>query len=420
MRVTFRSLWILLLAFGFSANAQESIADQIKVLMQQVNALQTTLSDLQGVVQDQQVQIETLADENTKLREGAASSTVPPPPPPMPVVSAPQASTQFNPDIGIVVDIVGGFPESQSDEEGNDRIAVRELELVIGHDIDTYARFDSTITFSDFEDVAIEEAYVTYWDLIGGVQARVGRMRPRIGVASALHRDQLDTVDEPLVIQRYLGLEGLFLTGVELSRFSPSFADPLTHELIVGVFEGGIGEDGSMFGEARRHPTYMARLKTAWDISPSTSLVLGGTYLLGSSSEEDRADVQAFATDLTLNHLFSSTRKLKWQSELFTQFRDDSFSTNDDPLGFYSLINFQTNARWAFGARYDWVELSSVEAGFRDDTDRAYSVYVTFLQSEFARLTLQYQLADLAEGGTDNRLFLQGSFAVGTHKHKLQ
>ena len=114
MRVTFRSLCISLLAFGFSANAQESIADQIKVLMQQVNALQTTLSDLQGVVQDQQSQIEALADENTKLRQGAVSSTapsppLPPPPPPMPVVSTPRSSTQFNPDIGVVLDIVGGF-----------------------------------------------------------------------------------------------------------------------------------------------------------------------------------------------------------------------------------------------------------------------------------------------------------------------
>jgi hypothetical protein len=47
-------------------------------------------------------------------------------------------------------------------------------------------------------------------------------------------------------------------------------------------------------------------------------------------------------------------------------------------------------------------------------------MFVTFFQSEFARWRFQYQYANLADGGHDNRFFLQGTFAIGVHKHSLQ
>jgi hypothetical protein len=238
-------------------------------------------------------------------------------------------------------------------------------------------------------------------------------MRPRVGKESAIHRDQLDTVDMPLVIQRYLGVEGLFRTGVEFSRLMPQFAAPLTQELVVGMMEGGVGEDGTMFGEARRHPMLYTHVKNAFDISPETNLEVGGTFLIGSS-DEDTYDVKAGGADLTLVHYFTPVRKLKWQSEVYAQWRGDS-AANDTPLGFYSLVDMRLSQRWGVGARYDWVELVD-----QDATEQAYSVYGTFYQSEFARWRLQYQLADLAESGFENRLFLQGTFVVGSHIHKLQ
>lgn len=142
--------------------------------------------------------------------------------------------------------------------------------------------------------------------------------------------------------------------------------------------------------------------------------------MLGSSGGEDRRDVQAFGADLTLRHHFTSVRALKWQSEIYAQKRDDVISTNDDPFGFYSLLDFRVSSRWGFGARYDWVELVDADPLAPDDKDRAYSAYITFFQSEFARLRLQYQHAELASGERDNRFFLQGTFAVGVHKHRLQ
>lgn len=255
------------------ARAQEPLEKQVESLTDQLGALTELLEQLKGVVEQQQERIEALEDENADLLREEVSPAVADPVRPSSPVTAPMGPERrigqtLNPDIGLVVDMVGSFTESDEDEEGNDRLSVREMDLTVGHDIDPYARFDSTITFSDFEDVAVEEAYVTFWNLPWELQARAGRMRPKIGKATAVHRDELDTVDEPLVVQRYLGLEGLFLTGVEASRFLPQFADPLSQELTLGVLEGGIGEDGSMFGEMRRHPTYFTHLKNSWDASP--------------------------------------------------------------------------------------------------------------------------------------------------------
>jgi hypothetical protein len=52
--------------------------------------------------------------------------------------------------------------------------------------------------------------------------------------------------------------------------------------------------------------------------------------------------------------------------------------------------------------------------------DTAWSGYLTFYQSEFARWRLQYRHTNFAAGGDDNTLFLQGTAALGVHKHQLQ
>ncbi len=418
-----------------AALADDSVSQQVNALTNQVNQLMNMVKEMKTVVDQQTQRIDTLEKENANLKTQA--ETVPPAvqnpaaapapqapapeaPMPAPVTAAPFAAGRggFNPDIGVVVDITGTLTESKEDAEGNDRFSVREMELVIGHDIDPYARFDATITLSDFEEVDIEEAFVTYWETPGGFQLRGGRMRPKIGKQSAVHRDQLDTVDFPLVIQRYLGVEGLFRTGVEVSHGIPQFAKLLTQEITVGIMEGGVGEDGTMFGETRRHPTFYAHLKNFIDIADTTSLEVGGTYLMGSS-DEDTYDVQALGADLTLRHYFTPIRKLKWQSEVYAQFRGDS-ATNGSPVGFYSLLDLRATQRWGFGLRYDWVQLVNADETTGDDIEQAYSAYATFFQSEFARIRLQYQLAELADGNKDNRLFLQSTFAVGAHKHKLK
>ncbi|MEK7793654.1 MAG: hypothetical protein AAB353_03950 [Candidatus Hydrogenedentota bacterium] len=410
--------------------AGPGVDSQFQELNKKIDALTQTIQSLSTTVGQQQTRIESLERENAALK--AQPPAIPPP-----AVSAPalgqtggRTGQSFNPDIGVLIDVTAMLSESREDEEGNDKLSVRELELLIGHDIDPYGRFDSTITLSDFEDVDIEEAYITYWDLPWDLQLRLGRFRQKLGKQVSVHRDQLFTVDEPLVVANYFGPEGLFRTGVEFSRFLPTLSDKLTQELTAGVMEGGVGEDGSLFGETRRRPSFYVHLKNFFDISPNTSFELGGTYLRGSSDADANNEVGLFGVDATLKHKFeTASREITLQSELYAQQRqetvlltdDGSFRYfNDDPYGFYTLFNYKHSIRWEFGARYDYVQPVSLRLNGGGGADQAYSAYATFHQSEFVRLRAQYEHVQFASGGDDDRLMFQGTYIVGVHKHVIK
>lgn len=383
-------------------------------LLHELRELRSEVKDLKKTVQTQDQQIQQLQAETKTVSASPPPESAPPPA----AASQSHSVAPFVPDIGAVADLTAQSTESKEDEDGNDKFSVRELELVVGHDIDPYSRFDSTITFSDFEDVDVEEAYVSYWALPFETKGRFGRMRNKIGFASAVHRDSLDTFDDPLVVQEYLGAEGLFRTGVELSHFLPSAGDLFTHELTLGAMEGGVGEGGTLLGDSRRHPSYYGFYRTAWDFSDVTNADLASTYLLGSSDDDSSDEVQLFGVHGRLKHNFNNINALKLQAEAYLQDRDEQ-AAKRYPFGWYGLADYRISERFGAGLRFDQVEPTNGSMG-PSDYDLAYTGYLTFFQSEFARLRAQYQYVDFADGGDDDRFFLQGTFAIGTHKHQLQ
>jgi len=399
---------------------------QVETLGQEIQQLRQLVEQLQTTVQAQQQRIAELETAR-----------------PQPVTPAPtttQASalqrqavsslSALNPEIGVLADVVGQLSESSADGEGNDKLSAREVELVFGHPIDPYSRQDATMTFSDFEEPSVEEAYITHWGLPGEIKARLGRLRPKIGKASAIHRDTLDTVDEPLVVARFLGAEGLSRTGLELSGFLPTPWPAVVHELTAGVMEGGIGEGGTLFGSTRRRPSLYAHLKNFWDISDTSNLELGATYLVGSKDADASFEVNALGLDATLIHHLTPTNKLKWQNEVYLQDRDEAFSITEDgtrtdfhnqPWGGYSLLDYRLSPRFGIGGRFDYVEpVDADPARVIRHADTAWGGYLTFYQSEFARWRLQVRHTNFAAGGDGNTVFLQGTVAIGVHKHQLQ
>lgn len=408
-------------------------------LQRQVELLTHELKQLRELVEQQQGKIQALESD---MREGMpvterkplATEVVPEVSVNQQSFSGRSARTQsqtapFIPDIGVVADFVGTHSQTLPDDEGNDRLSLRELELVFGSDIDPFARFDATLTFSDFESPDVEEAYVSYWNLPWETNGRIGRMHQRIGKASATHRDSLDTVDEPLVVQRYLGAEGLFRTGVDVSGFLPFSTDTYVPQLALGMMEGGVGEGGELFADASGRPSLYGHMSNYWDIDDRNNFELGGTYLLGSGEKDSYAGVHAFGIDATFIHHLSSRQRLKLQGELFFTYRrkrngfdaeNDPVEYATDPLGYYVLADYRLAQRWGAGFRLDAVEPIQIPAEQTRGVERALSPYITFYQSEFARWRFQYQYARLLNGEDDSRFFLQGTFAIGTHKHQIQ
>ncbi len=416
------SLALVLLCVNPRVWAEQS--DDTAALRAQVEELTKTVQSLTQTVQTQQTRIQALEAKNTDGNEpsNVSAAALPSQSPGAPRSSGKsQSRAALNPEIGVSADIVGQFSERSLDTEGNDKISAREVELSFGHPIDPYSRLDVTAAFSDFEEAELEEAYITHWGLPAELNARLGRFRPKVGKATAVHRDALDTVDEPLVVSQYLGAEGLFRTGAEVVGFVPTPWTTVTHELAIGVMEGGVGEGGALFGTTRRRPSWYGHLKNFVDVADATSAELGMTYLTGSSDDDAKYEVHTLGLDATLIHYVGASNPLKWQSELYLQDRAEAGDALNHPWGGYSLLDYRATPRIGIGGRIDYVEpiglggLSRVRSG-----DTALSSYLTLYQSEWARWRLQYRHTDFAAGGDDNTVFLQGTFSIGVHKHALQ
>ena len=153
------------------------------------------------------------------------------------------------------------------------------------------------------------------------------------------------------------------------------------------------------------------------------------TYLVGSKDAENRAGVNAAGLDATLTRYVTPTNKLKWQNELYLQSRQDAFSLEEStrtkfhksPWGVYSLLDYRLSPRVGVGGRVDYVEPVDLNPVMKvRNADTAWSGYLTFYQSELCRWRLQFRHTDFASGGDDNAIVVQGTVAIGVHKHQLQ
>jgi hypothetical protein len=404
-----------------------ALAADIVGLESRVQELSQMVGELKLLVESQQREIATLKQANQ------APQYLPAQGPPAPGSRLLQG--RWNPDIGLLADTTLKLDSPKEDAEGADRVSVRELELIVGSPVDPYSRLDVTLSFSDFEEASLEEAYYTHFGLPWGMTGRVGKFKPRVGKAIQLHRDSLDTIDEPLVIQRYFGVEGYNKSGADLKKIL-DLPWPSAHEVSLGVLEGGNGEDGTLFGATRRHPTLYSHLKNYWDLNDATGLELGVSYLAGSRDDDEAFEMYVLGLDGTLIHRFGDRQHFKVQSEAFRVSRAESFAEtagaasgevffndlddNRNLWGAYVLADLRFLPQWAAGFRFDRVELVDDAIASPDTADVGYTGYLTFYQSEFARWRAQFTHLDLSSGKEDNQILLQGTFAIGEHKHKLQ
>ncbi len=326
---------------------------------------------------------------------------------------------KWNPEIGVVGDVVFRLDSAKTDEEGADRVSLRELELILGSAVDPYSRFDATIAFSDSETPSLEEAYLTHFGLPLQITGRLGKFKPKIGKALSVHRDSLETVDEPLVIQKYFGIEGFNKSGMDFSKIL-DIPWPVTQQVALGALQGGNGEEGTAFGETERRPTIYSHLKNYVDLFEDTGLELGFSHMAGSRDEDEAFEVQVLGVDATLTQHFNASQSLKLQSEVFNLNRKETEDLDGNVWGLYGLADLRFHPRWSTGFRYDYVQPVDNSSDNPRNADKGYTGYLTFNQSEFARWRLQFTHTDLATGANDNQVMLQGTFSIGEHKHKVQ
>ncbi len=407
-----------------------SLQTQMEGFQKTVRSLQTTIESQNEVIRQQAVKIDAL-----EANQGAGQTPAPVALP----AEAPRVaglSQGFNPDIGVNGTVQGKSTKNTSDREGNDTVALKELELNFAHVVDPYSRADAIISFNDAlenQNVNIEEAYYTRWGLPFGFTGQIGKFRSKIGKQNLMHLHQLDTTDYPLVIRDFFGEEGLASSGVRLQNTIPNPWDvplEITGELLRG-------NNGPSFSGISRRPIFNTHVKTYFDLTEDSNLELGWTTLFGDENPpvddgtgtgtlarpakgQDRYGVKVFGADATFNVFLPEGKKVKWQNELYFQNRSNLVHVNDDPWGFYSLADYRFSPRYSAGVRFDYLQPLDVVGQHREST--GISPYLVFWQSEFADFKLQYSHFEPANGDakSDNLIFLQADFLIGAHKHPVQ
>lgn len=113
----------------------------------------------------------------------------------------------FNPDIGIIGNLISASGESRG---GSDAVAptpfmtLQESEVSLQAIVDPYARAECFLAIGE-EGIEVEEGFVTFPTLPGGFLVKAGMMRANVGRLNAFHNHTLSWTDRPLVMFNLLG-----------------------------------------------------------------------------------------------------------------------------------------------------------------------------------------------------------------------
>ncbi len=275
---------------------------------------------------------------------------------------------------------------------------------------------------------AIGEAYVTWTSVFPGVSLTAGRFRQQLGVVNRWHKHGLDQFDHPPMITVPFGGGGLTQTGVSLhATLPPVWSDGL--ELTLEVTNGS--NEAAFSGAFFSVPSGLLRLQNYWDLSDDTYLELGLTGMLGANNQRGLVGGSGEVIDEALRGTYiggldltvnweplerSKYHHFTWRSELLYLVKELEDDTQLTWMGAYSYVEYKLDRSWLVGLRGDATQPLAVDNS--GQWDFGATPYITWWQSPWVRLHLEYQ-ARFADGGDiDHRVILQLVAAVGPHKHE--
>ena len=256
--VSIRACAALILAavlFGPVPAASAQSAD-VAVLQQEIDALRQELAAVQAEY------VERLKALEARLARERA---------PVPV-APPTNSKIFNPDIAVVGNLLGAAGRNTIDP--GPAIEMAESEASFQAIVDPYARADFFMAFGE-EGVDLEEGFLTFPAVPGGLLVKVGKMRAALGKVNTLHSHQVSWVDRPLVTGNLVGgEEGVADAGISVARL---IDNPWIFLEAIGQIYRGDG--GDVFQSSTRGDlSYLGRLRGYRDFTDDTNVDLGVSY----------------------------------------------------------------------------------------------------------------------------------------------
>jgi hypothetical protein len=314
------------------------------------------------------------------------------------------AAKALNPDISVI----GTFLSHAGDDfEGRAPAEIDEVELAYEAFIDPYAKGRFFIAISP-EGVDVEEGYAQFVTLPWGLTAKAGKTKATFGKANTWHTHVRPWVDQPLMVTRFLGKEGIADVGLSVSKIIDNpfgaFLEA-TGEVYSGDVEGAFGRGTS------NDLLYNAHLKFFRDITENSNVEVGTSWARGTLPEGDGHNRLA-GVDVT--YRWKPLSRAIYNSLIARVEALSNKRADVDPTlyGYYASLDYQLGQRWFAGVRLDGAD-TAIESG--RSIDRGYSATLTFWPSEFSQLRGQLRRTTLGDGPSFNEFLFQLQFAIGAH-----
>jgi hypothetical protein len=403
------------------------------------------------------------AQEAARRAEQQAQSAVAQPAP----AAASAGANAFNPGLSLILQgayrnysedpasrSITGYAPAGDAGLGDKGFSIDETELTLSANVDQLFYGQATFAVEDGA-IEVEEAYASTTAAGHGLNFRLGRAFSGIGYMNSQHAHAWDFLDPSLVQGTFLG------PNYAMDAVSATWIAPLPLFLELG---GDLGKPVEFPFEDSDHSkngftggTLFAHL--GGDIGTSHSYRVGGWWLraenrVGAAPVLDFDDRTGVSNTLAggdtkiwgLDFVYKwapegnpTQRNFKLVAE-WMQRRIDGDLTFDSggagvtdafeakQSGWYVQGVYQFIPQWRLGLRYDRLDEGSMNAGVNeangigtaDFTPQRWSAMVDWSPSEFSRLRLQYNQDKSQQDVTDNQVFLQYIFSLGSHgAHKF-
>ena len=323
---------------------------------------------------------------------------------------------------------------------------LQQAEIQINGAVDPYFRGQFVLVSSLDPDegetiVEVEEAWLVTQQMPYNLQIKAGHYLTDFGRLNQVHPHAWDFQDQPVMMSRLFGADGLRSPGARVAYLAPtptyleftfgaqnangetlqSFLandEVYAERAVGGRFLDDDARTTRSFGDVLWH----GRIATATDFSPATTLGGGVSGLFGPNATGSGADTWIWGADFMFRWRPVDNRRgypfFKVQGEFFARHFDAAEQVDEtDPLnpitlpaqslrdyGGYLYAVYGFGVGWAFGLRGEFATGSGGSYVGNGDFDRAQDPFrcdrlrlsplLSYQTSEYSRVRLQYNYDD--------------------------
>jgi hypothetical protein len=298
--------------------------------------------------------------------------------------------------------------------------------------------------------VELEEAYFITTSLPANLQIKGGQFFAEFGRQNPQHPHSWAFVDEPLILARVFGPEGLRSQGARVSWLLPT---SFYTEAMVGIMNSAGGtaysfrseESADIHGgapvarevERLNDLLVVPRVATSLDLTSTQTLLVGASAAFGPNNSGPRARTSIYGADLYWKWKSATAAQgfpfVSFQTEfLYRRYGAAERVAADDPnavlpaerlsdRGFYSQLLWGIKPRLVAGIRGEFAGGDDAAFASEQRRDRVrLSPNLTWYPTEFSKFRIQYNYDHRKGIGSDHSLWMQFEFLLGAHaSHKF-